>query len=168
MLTPNQAAARTPYSSLHNQVVKNGVIPQIHNMVDRDQVLCLALNVYHEIRGGTNKDKLAVAQTTINRTHRREFKSSTLCGVVWATGQYSWTRWNTSVQIPKEKKAWMECQELAYRLFHGVKMNDPTNGATHFYQARLNPGWARTLQGKIQIGDHMFARLPITTKMGKG
>lgn len=63
-------------------------------------------------------------------------------------------------QLPRESKAWLVSQEKAALLIAGEKMNDPTNGSTHFYQAKLNPGWARRLVNRIRIGSHMFARLP--------
>lgn len=63
-------------------------------------------------------------------------------------------------QLPREKASWVESQRKAALILNGEKMNDPTNGSTHFYQAKLNPGWARRLVAKVRIGAHMFARLP--------
>jgi hypothetical protein len=44
-------------------------------------------------------------------------------------------------------------------LYSGEK-SDFTNGATHFYLAKLNPGWARRGLGKVRIGDHIYMRVP--------
>ena len=165
LLTPNQAAAGTTnrYQKLNNAVLLSGnILPDIQKAKknDQDDVLCLALNIYHEIRGGSDRDQWAVAFATYNRTKRPEFNATTVCNVVWKQGQFSWTVWPMRTQLPKERDTWLECQHKAFLILKGVKMNDPTNGATHFYQARLNPGWAHRLQGKIRFGTQMFGRLP--------
>lgn len=165
LLTPRPAEAGTPtrYQNLHTAVrAMNTLIPEVQRATrtDQDQMLCLALNIYHEIRGGTPRDQWAVAFVTLNRTKRGAFNARNVCQVVWAQGQFSWTRWPMRTQLPRERAAWAECQRKAALLIAGEKMNDPTNGSTHFYQARLNPGWARRLVARIRIGNHMFARLP--------
>src|SRR3954453_7903943 len=46
----------------------------------RRQVLCTALNVYHEARGSTRRDQIGVALVTRNRApHERR----SYCAVVW-------------------------------------------------------------------------------------
>lgn len=165
LLTPDQAAAGTTsnYQALLSAVRANGnLIPQISQAkgTDQDQMLCMALNIYHEIRGGNVNDQWAVAFVTWNRTKRAAFNAKNVCAVVWAPGQFSWVRWSMRAQLPRETKAWQESQRKAALLIAGEKMNDPTNGSTHFYQARLNPGWARRLVSKVRIGVHMFAKLP--------
>jgi spore germination cell wall hydrolase CwlJ-like protein len=165
LLTPDQAAAATPtrYQNLHTAVRNLGtLIPEVQNAnrTDQDEMLCLALNIYHEIRGGSTRHQWAVAFVTMNRTKRAVFNAKTICQVVWARGQFSWTVWNLRAQLPRERGAWAESQRKAALLVSGEKMNDPTNGSTHFYQARLNPGWARRLVSRIRIENHTFARLP--------
>lgn len=165
LLTPDQAAAGTTprYQNLHTAVRSMGtLIPEVQRATrtDQDQMLCLALNIYHEIRGGSPRDQWAVGFVTLNRTKRSAFNANKVCGVVWASGQFSWTRWSMRAQLPREKASWMESQRKAVLLLTGEKMNDPTNGSTHFYQARLNPGWARRLVNKVRIGAHWFAKLP--------
>jgi N-acetylmuramoyl-L-alanine amidase len=165
LLTPKPANAGTPtrYQGLHNAVRAAGNLsPEIRraSAADQDQMLCMALNIYHEIRGGSPRDQWAVAFVTLNRTKRSVFHARNICSVVWAPSQFSWTSRPMRTQLPREKTQWAECQHKAALLIAGEKMNDPTNGSTHFYQARLNPGWARGLLSKIRIGAHTFARLP--------
>ena len=165
MLTPRPAAAETPprYQALLTAVRAQGdIIPEIGqaDQTDQDQMLCMALNIYHEIRGGTSRDQWAVGFVTLNRTHHDAFKADTVCDVVWSPGQFSWTRWPLRAQVPHEKAAWIESQHKAVLLLSGEKMNDPTDGSTFFYQARLNFSWTRRLVNKIRIGAHVFASLP--------
>jgi spore germination cell wall hydrolase CwlJ-like protein len=164
LLTPKPAEAGTltRYQGLHTAVRKAGpLIPQIQqaNATDQDQMLCMALNIYHEIRGGTSRDQWAVAFVTINRTKRSAFRARSVCAVVWSPSQFSWTRKPMKAQIPREKSAWAESQRKAALILTGERMNDPTNGATHFSRS-LNQSWARNLVNKVRIGAHWFARLP--------
>ena len=98
MLTPEPAAAGTPYryQELHDAVRSAGsLIPEVQQAkrTDQDQMLCLALNIYHEIRGGQPRDQWAVAFVTFNRMKRGVFNAHSVCEVVWARGQFSWTVW---------------------------------------------------------------------------
>jgi spore germination cell wall hydrolase CwlJ-like protein len=159
---PAEAGTTTRYQGLHTAVRAAGnLIPQIQqaSRTEQDQMLCMALNIYHEIRGGSARDQWAVGFVTINRTKRSAFKARDICSVVWAPGQFSWTRRGMRTQLPREKGSWAESQRKAALLIAGEKMNDPTNGATHF-SISLNQPWARRLVNKVRIGTHWFARLP--------
>lgn len=163
LLTPDQAAAGTltRYQGLHSAVRAAGnLIPEVQqaSTADQNQMLCMALNIYHEIRGGNSRDQWAVGYVTINRTKRPVFHSKTVCDAVWAPGQFSWTRWSMRAQLPREKATWAECQRKAAKLIAGEKMNDPTNGATHFNHSLR--GWGNGLVQRVRIGDLWFARLP--------
>src|SRR5215207_2416670 len=69
----------------------------------RRQVLCTALNVYHEARGSTRRDQIGVALVTRNRAlHERR----SYCSVVWERGQFSWTRHRVRPLIPRDDAAW--------------------------------------------------------------
>jgi len=164
LFLPLQAAeAKTSkYQELHAIIRASGnLIPQIQNASrhDQDQMLCLALNIYHEIRGGSARDQWAVSHVTVNRTRRRAFNAPTICQVVWAPGQFSWTRKPIPALIPREKAAWVESQRKAALLLSGDGAVDPTGGATHF-NTSLSAPWARNLVNRVRIGAHWFARLP--------
>lgn len=163
LLTPKPADAGTllRYQGLHTAVRAAGtLIPEIQqaSAADQDQMLCMALNIYHEIRGGNARDQWAVGFVTINRTKRSAFGAKNVCAVVWASGQFSWTRWPMRAQLPHEQASWAECQRKSALLLNGEKMNDPTSGSTHFNNSLRN--WGRGLVNKFRIGTHWFARLP--------
>lgn len=163
LLTPNLAAAGTTsrYQGLLSATRSAGpLIPEVQqaSRADQDQMLCMALNVYHEIRGGNSRDQWAVAFVTMNRTKRAAFHANNVCSVVWAPGQFSWTRRSMGTQIPRDKSTWAECQHKAALIIAGEKMKDPTNGSTHFNGSLKN--WGRGLINRFRIGPHWFARLP--------
>ena len=158
---PAEAGTTTRYQGLHTAVRAAGhLIPQIQqaSRTDQDQMLCMALNIYHEIRGGTPRDQWAVGFVTLNRMKYPVFRAQSVCQVVWASGQFSWTRWSMRAQLPRETATWMDCQRKAVQLIAGEKMNDPTNGSTHFNGSLK--GWGRGLVSKFRIGTHWFAKLP--------
>jgi spore germination cell wall hydrolase CwlJ-like protein len=126
---------------------------------DRNEMLCLALNIYHEARGERSRGQWAVGFVTLNRV-KRAIWGNTVCAVVFAKSQFSWTVRGVRTLVPRDVNAWQEAQHKAYMLFTGQKADDPTNGATNFYLATIRPSWTRMLVDKIRIGAHMFARLP--------
>lgn len=164
LATPATASAGTTekYQSLHSTVLERGdVIPDIQGATeeDRNEMLCLALNIYHEARGEQERAQWAVGFVTLNRVKRAIWGQS-VCAVVWAKSQFSWTVRSVGAMVPREVNAWKEAQRKAYMLFSGQKADDPTRGGTHFYQARIRAPWTRNLVDKMRIGAHMFARLP--------
>jgi spore germination cell wall hydrolase CwlJ-like protein len=160
--TPASAGTTEKYQSLNSTVRAAGeVIPEIQDASDSDanEMLCLALNIYHESRGEKAVAQWAVGFVTLNRVKTAIWGNS-VCAVVWAKSQFSWTVRGMGTLVPKEVNAWKEAQRKAFMLFRGQKADDPTHGGTHFYLASIHPSWTRMLVDKMRIGAHMFARLP--------
>ncbi len=143
---------------LMNQVP---VIQQATDLQDADrrEFLCMALNVYHESRGENRSGQLAVSYVVLNRMESGRFPRS-ICSVVWQRGQFSWTTRPVGGIIPRERGAWIASQNLAMEILHGTTTNDPTSGATHFYNVRLaRPAWASRGQSTWRHGVHAFVRM---------
>ena len=125
----------------------------------RRQVLCTALNVYHEARGSTRRDQTGVALVTRNRAlHERR----SYCSVVWERAQFSWTRRRVGRLVPRDDAAWDRALTRAMAVVAAPGPRDITRGARHFYNPRLvRPRWARP--GKVvssrRIGQHRYVRL---------
>jgi N-acetylmuramoyl-L-alanine amidase len=116
------------------------------------ELLCLAKNIYYEARGEPMHGKIAVAQVTLNRvTHRTEFQSS-ICGVVYAKDQFSWTR-----ERHKEPRgeAWLEAKELAKAVVQGTA-HLPQFKALYFHNLTVKPHWRKTKELVARIGNHIF------------
>jgi spore germination cell wall hydrolase CwlJ-like protein len=125
----------------------------------RRQVLCTALNVYHEARGSTRRDQISVALVTRNRALHEE---RSYCSVVWERAQFSWTRYRVRRLIPRDDVAWDRALTRAMAVVANPSPTDITRGARHFYNPRLvRPRWARP--GKVvaarRIGQHRYVRL---------
>jgi spore germination cell wall hydrolase CwlJ-like protein len=137
---------------------------------DMEQQKCLATMIYGEARGETFDGKIAVAFTALNRASKK-----TVCEIVLAPKQYSVFNGNTRLKrvakdieaLPVflnsiERKAWDKSVKAARIVFHR-KMDDPTNGATH-YLAPLAmkelgykyPKWSREYERVAVVDNHVF------------
>lgn len=116
------------------------------------ELLCLAKNIYYEARGEPMHGKIAVAQVTLNRvTHRTEFQSS-ICGVVYAKHQFSWTM--ESHREPRGE-AWREAQAIAKAVIVGT-VHLPDFKALYFHNLTVKPRWNQTKELVARIGNHIF------------
>jgi len=116
------------------------------------EISCLAKNIYMEARGESIQGQIAVAQVTLNRVRSGKFQGS-VCGVVYAHKQFSWTNKKTS-QI-KDSKAWQVSNEIARAvLTNSVPL--PAFKALYFHTRQVNPRWNRNKQIVARIGNHIF------------
>ena len=136
----------------------NTIIPAIRQQgsMAKDQILCLALAMYHEARGETENERLAVAQVIYNRAIHTD---STICATVWAENgsQFQWVK-STATIVPKETRVWQAVQYSAVS-FARHRPADKTRGATNFYNPALcSPNW--TDAGKETVRLHqVFLRI---------
>ncbi len=126
-----------------------------------DELLCLALNIYHEARSEPLSGQIAVAQVTLNRVASTAFPES-VCGVVQQGGQrlnrcqFSW--WcDGQSNRPTEQAAWHRSLDLGRRMLT-EQAPDPTNGALYYHADYVSPSWSRSFQRTTQIGRHLFYR----------
>lgn len=147
--------------SLDTQVAETTVelpnIPSLYTklaVVDEDDLICLAENVYHEARGQSTEGRLAVAFVTMNRVNHARYPD-TVCGVVYQPSQFSWTAQKPVVDFGNviERKAWDEIVELSRGVLDGTHYNN-MYGITHYHATYVNPVWAEN--AVVQIDDHVF------------
>lgn len=121
----------------------------ICHAVDKE-VTCLAKNIYHESRGEPIKGQIAVALVTINRTKHENYPS-TVCGVVYDKGQFSWTSSPTRIV---NNTAWKSAIELAEAVLEG-NITLPNFNALYFHNVSIRPKW-KTQVRPLRIGNHVF------------
>jgi spore germination cell wall hydrolase CwlJ-like protein len=127
----------------------SSVIPAIRqeSSLKHDQILCLALAMYHEARGESEAERLAVAEVVYNRAVHTD---STICGTVWADhgSQFQWVKSSDKI-VPREFAVWQAVQFSALR-FARHRPPDSTHGATNFYNPLLcSPDWAN--EGQVTV-----------------
>ena len=118
----------------------------------QSDIECLAKNIYHESRGEPLHGKIAVAQVTVNRVRSGLFHN-TICGVVYAPSQFSWTLDKT--KRVRDTKAWQSALEIS-RAVLTQTVALPNFTATHFHAKQLKPRWAKTKTRVAVIGNHIF------------
>jgi spore germination cell wall hydrolase CwlJ-like protein len=127
------------------------------------QVRCLAENIYYESRGESLQGQVAVAKVTLTRLD--EGYARTVCGVVKQklvnnVCQFSWVCDGTLSR--PHGHSWTQAIGIAVLAINdGDKVEDPTNGATHFHATYINwqPGWKRAKDSVNKIGNHIFYRV---------
>jgi spore germination cell wall hydrolase CwlJ-like protein len=113
---------------------------------------CLAKNIYHEARGEPLEGQIAVAQVTLNRVQNPRYHN-TVCGVVYAHRQFSWT--NSGTKKVKNPKAWQAALDIS-RAVLTKSVHLPEFRATHFHTLQVKPYWAKTKTRVAVIGNHVF------------
>lgn len=132
------------------------VIIHTNNRINytKNDVDCLAKNIYYE--AGIEKDagKYAVANVTINRV-KTGYWGNTVCKVVYAKSQFSWTL----------KKKLAKPDANLYARCHAIAIDTLTRGAvvkgldkSLFYHANYikAPAWAHMDNMAKQVGSHIF------------
>ena len=129
----------------------------------KQEVTCLAKNIYYEAGLEHYKGRLAVAQVTINRVEHEAYPDS-VCDVVYhktrarATGktvcQFSWVCESNRRSINYTSERWYNSVTLAKEvLVEGLRLDELAD-ALFFHNTHVNPNWG--LQKVAKIGGHIF------------
>jgi len=126
---------------------------------------CLAEAMYYEARSEGVVGQKAVAEVVFHRMRNRNYPG-TICGVVFEGSQlkracqFSFTC-NGDMRRAKNPRAWAEARLLAAKIMTGtVQLGDITDDATSYHAVYVDPVWAGQLIKTVQIGNHIFYRLP--------
>lgn len=128
----------------------------------RQEINCLALNLYHEARGEPDLGKIAVGQVVMNRVANPQFPG-TVCQVVrdggeWPQLRCQFTWWcDGRSDEPRDARAWQRSRALARKVYWGYAP-DPTHGALWYHADYASPRWAAMFDRGPMIGRHIFYR----------
>ncbi len=129
----------------------------------RDEIACLALNVYFEARGEPDEGKVAVSHVVMNRVASARYPD-TICEVVQQGGevrrhrcQFSWWCDGRS-DTPRSRSDWELSNEIALQVYWG-RSDDPTDGALWYHADYVSPYWRKAFELGPKIGRHMFYRV---------
>ena len=134
------------------------------DQTDRQNLHCLALNVYYEARGEPRSGQYAVAEVTMNRV-ASGYYPDTVCTVVYQkrwdplrkryVGAFSWTE--LSRRPAPEGKEWQRAWEVAEAVYY--KRHEPRlDGVLHYHAVTIKPSWSRGRKPVARIGKHLFYR----------
>lgn len=141
----------------------------------REELTCLARNIYFEARSEPLEGKLAVAHVVMNRVTSQLFPD-TVCGVVQDGTdevlhrcQFSWFC-DGKPDIVDDAAAWAEAMALAGQVYWG-RGEDPSGGALWYHADYVKPVWRKAFAEAAVIGRHIFyTRKPpaIGTQLAQG
>ena len=136
------------------------------NAEDRERALtCLTQAVYYEAASEGVDGGRAVAQVVLNRMRHPGYPSS-VCGVVYqgsdrTTGcQFTFTCDGSLLRQPIQA-LWARSRKIAEESLSG-RVFAPIGHATSYHADYVLPYWADALDKTVQIGRHIFYRLPGT------
>jgi N-acetylmuramoyl-L-alanine amidase len=112
----------------------------------REDVECMAKNIYHEARGEGLKGMQAVIEVTHNRAIQR---NKTICEIVYEKKQFSWTN-----SKRKQVRDLEEKKQVVIDWY--VSPTNHTKGSTYFHAAYVSPKWKHHFKRQTKIGKHIF------------
>jgi exopolysaccharide biosynthesis WecB/TagA/CpsF family protein len=124
---------------------------------------CLAQAAYYEAAGEGSEGMRAVAQVVLNRVRHPAYPDN-VCGVVYQgsglkTGcQFTFTCDGALARKPSGPM-WQEARAIAKGALSGAVFG-AVGHATHYHADSVLPYWADSLDKTLQIGHHIFYRLP--------
>lgn len=148
-LAPLSESADVKADNLAALVDAQGAAEQVEG-----DMKCLAGAVYFESKGESLEGQLAVARVVINRAKSGRFASS-LCGVVYQPGQFSFVRGRSMPSIPMTSRDWREAVAIA-QIAMEDSWNSQAEGALFFHARRVSPGWGK--RQLAAIDNHIFYR----------
>jgi len=141
----------------------------------REELTCLAQNIYFEARSEPLAGKLAVAHVVMNRVASQYFPD-TVCGVVQDGTdevlhrcQFSWYC-DGKPDVVEDNGAWQEATSLASKVYWG-RVDDPSGGALWYHADYVKPVWRKAFSEGPTIGRHIFyTRKPavVATQVAQG
>jgi N-acetylmuramoyl-L-alanine amidase len=135
---------------------------KVDNFDNDSREILLARLILGEADECSQLEKIAVAYTVINRVNASNGRKS-IKEVILAPKQYScFNKGTDSLKFLKDpmkygKKEFLAIINLAEDIL-SKKYDDPTKGATHYYNPDLvkTPQWAKELKNLGKMGHHIF------------
>lgn len=144
---------------LHGWIIQNRPLPSYFNLVPnlhREEIVCLATNIYYEARSSSVNDQRGVAQVTMNRADHPAFPDR-VCEVVWEPYQFSWTHEN--YRRPYSRDAWSRALVIAWANYYGHDDYIISTDITHYHRFDISPRWTHHARNHRRIGAHVYMQM---------
>lgn len=123
----------------------------------RQDIICLAKNIYFEANNQSYIGQQAVAWVTLNRVYSGDYPNN-LCDVVFQYKQFSWTI-DGKHRVPRSVKKFSVALAAAIHVYSNYgRIQDPTKGATMYHTVYITPYWHYDYTPTVIIGDHIFLK----------
>lgn len=139
--------------AITNSDVKDGAKPL--PFIEAKDVRCLAYSIFREAGNQKEADQYAVGQVHMNRLREGSWGKS-MCKVVFAKAQFSWTMEAKVVQWSKrQEEHFMQVAEgLMIDGFYVKRL--ASNKILHYHATYVKPKWAKQGTMVASAGDHVF------------
>lgn len=139
------------------------VKPKFLQIVDTDEniryskqdLFCMAKNIYHEAGSEPTLGKYAVAQVTVNRMKSPDF-GGRVCSVVFEPYQFSWANYHGRRWTTPHGKSWEEAKRIAHDVLENGKRIHGLDDALYYHATYVRPSWSRRFDRVTRIGLHIF------------
>ena len=125
-----------------------------------DDISVRAGTLWGEARNQGDEGMIAVGNVIMNRVKAKSWYGDHIKGVCLKAWQFSC--WNENdpnrekiLALDWSDNAFCKAVTLSY-YFTKNKMDDNTNGATHYHTKTISPNWAEGKTPCAEIGDHLF------------
>ena len=120
------------------------------------EVQCLAKNIFYEAGVESEAGKIAVAQVTLNRVNSGRW-GNTVCDVVYAKAQFSWTSNKKKRNATPKGKLWDESVAAAEKFLKGGSRIKGLEDSGFYHTTYIaTPNWAKYKKVAHQVGQHIF------------
>ena len=142
--------------------------PKKLTKVEKQQVECLAQNVYYEAGYEPTQGQIAVAMVTLNRVYSGNYPKS-ICGTMtqkieetcqfsWYCDEYKRVKAESYRYTKHEKEVFANARAIATYVYTNYKnIEDVTKGALFFHTKDIKPRW-NNVKVTTTIGNHIFYR----------
>lgn len=149
---PKKVVAKKSFAITESDIKDDG---QPMAFTDTKDIKCLAYSIFREAGNQKEKDQYAVGQVHMNRLKEGSW-GKTMCKVVFAKAQFSWTLESKVVNWSKkqEEHFMFIAESLMIDGIHVKKL--ASDKILHYHATYVKPKWAK--QGKMvaSAGDHLF------------
>ena len=157
----------TEFVTKHREISSEFVIKtEAIKLTKRDQIKCMAHNIYYEAGGESYMGQIAVARVVMNRVLHGFAENP--CKVIYQTTrkvnseteratihcQFSWVC-HGKLQPDTDSKRYRTAEEIAEQVIHEDKWVDEIpNNVLFFHNKSVNPSWP--YKTAMVIGNHVF------------
>ena len=145
------AEMRSDVQDIKQAVLARGPIAIKYN---KNDVECLARNIYYEAGVEDITGKIAVGNITVNRVKTR-YWGTHICDVVYSKDQFSWTKEKKKAWVALKGRAWADSKAAADAVLNGLKVKQ-LDSALYYHADYVKPAWRDNSKKVAKIGKHIF------------
>ena len=121
----------------------------------KQDIFCMAKNIYHEAGSEPKLGKYAVAQVTINRM-KSPMYGDRVCSVVFEPYQFSWANNHSRRWTTPSGANWVEAKRIAVDVLEHGKRIYGMDDVLFYHATYVRPSWAYRKERLTRIGLHIF------------